>query len=71
MKNKIVMDSSGNVMSFADVDFASVPLKILAGGYKGRSAEKSASGKTCPGRGKVRQIRGKGLAFYDRTFCIA
>lgn len=32
MKSKIVLDSSGNLRTFSGVDFASVPLKILAGG---------------------------------------
>lgn len=31
MSNKIVLDSSGNLLKFEGVDFASVPLKILAG----------------------------------------
>ncbi len=31
MKNKIIMDSAGDLKIFSDVDFASVPLKILAG----------------------------------------
>lgn len=31
MSNKIVLDSSGNLQHFEGVDFASVPLKILAG----------------------------------------
>lgn len=31
MKHKIVLDSSGNLHAFSGVDFASVPLKIIAG----------------------------------------
>lgn len=31
MSNKIVLDSSGNLRHFEDIDFASVPLKILVG----------------------------------------
>lgn len=80
MKHKIILDSSGNLMDFADVDFASVPLKIIAGSKEfidNRTADVAAMVKylkehkgkastACPGAGEYLEAFGNA----ENVFCI-
>lgn len=80
MKNKIVLDSSGNLHAFSGVDFASVPLKIIAGDREfvdGPDADvaemvrylKSYKGKastSCPGVGDYLEAFGDA----ENVYCV-
>lgn len=80
VKNKIVLDSSGNLHTFSGVDFASVPLKIIAGGREfvdnddANTTEmvnylKSYKGKTstsCPGVGDYMEAFGDA----ENVYCV-
>ncbi len=80
MKSKIVLDSSGDLHSFSDVDFACVPLTIHSGGREFVDDEtlnrgemlsfleehKTKSTTSCPGVGDYLQAFGDA----DQVFCV-
>jgi len=80
MNYKLVMDSSSNIYSFDGIDFASTPLKILAGGrefvdndpavvsemVQFLKGHKGKSSTTCPNAGEFLDAFGDA----DRLFCI-
>ena len=80
MSNKIVLDSSGNLLQMEGVDFTSVPLKILIGDKEFVDDErtdvmemvrflKEYKGKTstaCPGVGEYLEAFGNA----DNVYCV-
>lgn len=80
MKHKIVLDSSSNLLDFADIDFASVPLKIIAGGKEfidNRAADvagmvkylkeyKGKASTACPGVGEYLEAFGDA----ENVYCV-
>ena len=80
MSNKIVMDSSGDLLYMTDVDFSSVPLKIVAGNREFVDNDPTAvmdmvqylkeyKGKTttsCPGVGEYLEAFGDA----DHVYCV-
>ena len=81
MENKIILDSSGNLHAFSGVDFASVPLKIIAGDREFVDTKdcdvadmvrflRSYTGKTttsCPGVGDYLEAFGDAQNVYCVT----
>lgn len=80
MSSKIVLDSSGNLLRFEGVDFASVPLKILAGDREFVDAEmtdvqemvqflgeyKGKATTSCPGVGEYLDAFGDA----ENVYCV-
>ena len=80
MKVKIISDSSSNMFSMADVDFASVPLRIVtndkeyvdtpnldvAAMVEDLSSYKGRSGTACPGVGDYLEA----FEGYDEIYCV-
>lgn len=81
MNYKIVSDSSSNVFSVRDTDFASVPLKIIAGSKEyadtpqldlpgmisALKAFKGRSGSSCPNTGEWLDAFGEAEAVFGVT----
>jgi len=80
MKVKIISDSSSNMFSMADVDFASVPLRIVTNDkeyvdtpdldvqamVEDLSSYKGRSGTACPGVGDYLEA----FEGYDEIYCV-
>ena len=80
MSNKVVMDSSGDLLQLEGVDFANVPLKILAGDREfvdGANADvqgmvdflreyKGKASTSCPGVGEYLEAFGDA----EQVFCV-